>query len=66
MNATTAAKSQRGRLPINTGFGRLAEGTWVATSSAEGAGQVGGKKGAPKGKGKGKNQVAGDSKTATP
>ena len=58
---------QAGEMVVTTGFGRLAEGTWVATSSAEGAGQIGGKKDAPtKGKGKGKNQVAGDSKTATP
>jgi multidrug efflux system membrane fusion protein len=64
--AVIEAGLQPGEMVVTTGFGRLAEGTWVATSSAEGAGQVGGKKGAPKGKGKGKNQVAGDSKTATP
>jgi multidrug efflux system membrane fusion protein len=55
---------QAGEIVVTTGFSRLAEGTWVATSSAEGAGQIGDKKGGPKGKGK--RQTAGDSKTATP
>jgi multidrug efflux system membrane fusion protein len=57
---------QAGEIVVTTGFSRLAQGTWVSTSSAESAGQVGGKKGGPKGKGKAKNQTAGDPKTATP
>jgi membrane fusion protein, multidrug efflux system len=51
---------------ITTGFSRLAEGTWVMTSSAEGAGQVGARKGTPKGKGKGKGQTNEGTKTTTP
>ena len=53
-----------GEQVVTTGFSRLAEGTWVTTSSAEGAGQIGSKKGEPKGKGKGKK--AEGTKTTTP
>ena len=49
---------------ITTGFGRLAEGTWVVATNAESAGQIGAKKGGPKAKGK--RPLAEGTKTATP
>ena len=62
--AVVGSGLEAGENVVTTGFSRLAQGTWVATSSAEGAGQVGGKKGGPKGKGK--RQLTVDSKSATP
>jgi hypothetical protein len=55
---------------VTTGFGRLAEGTLVSTSSAEAAGQVSTGQGTPKGRGKGggrgKQSNAGGSASTPP
>jgi multidrug efflux system membrane fusion protein len=68
--AVIASGLNAGEHVVTTGFGRLAEGTPVETSSAEAAGQVTGQ-GSPKGRGKrggakGKQSNAGGSASTQP
>jgi multidrug efflux system membrane fusion protein len=70
--AVVASGLDAGEHVVTTGFGRLAEGTLVSTSSAEAAGQVSTGQGTPKGRGKrgeggkGKQSNAGGSASTPP